>query len=169
MTPFEAPFVRVLVLYSNTLEDPGVIANAHIGKSQIHFLDAALKRIKKEKYQGALIIADHHPPYTVAPHGWFVSNTTLRRMEQRPSRLAITSPSISRRAKLLTSLLPISAARRSQPRRGRVSRRQVNRNTDLPCAREYLPVSLNGWAGGEPFLPRFPAGTPIHLRHITIA
>jgi hypothetical protein len=48
MTPFEAPFVRVLVLYSNTLEDPGVIANAHIGKSQIHFLDAALKRIKKE-------------------------------------------------------------------------------------------------------------------------
>jgi hypothetical protein len=72
MTPFEAPFVRVLVLYSNTLEDPGVIANAHIGKSQIHFLDAALKRIRKEKYQGALIIADHHPPYTVAPHGWSV-------------------------------------------------------------------------------------------------
>jgi len=69
---FEAPFVRVLVLYSNTLEDPGVIADSHIGKSQLQFLDAALKRVRAENYQGALIIADHHPPYTVAPHGWSV-------------------------------------------------------------------------------------------------
>jgi hypothetical protein len=69
---FEAPFVRVLVLYSNTLEDPGVISDPHIGKSQLHFLDAALKRVKEENYQGALLIADHHPPYTVAPHGWSV-------------------------------------------------------------------------------------------------
>jgi hypothetical protein len=69
---FEAPFVRVLVLYSNTLEDPGVIADSHIGKSQLQFLDAALKRVRSENYQGALIIADHHPPYTVAAHGWSV-------------------------------------------------------------------------------------------------
>jgi hypothetical protein len=69
---FEAPFVRVLVLYSNTLEDPGVIADSYIGKSQLQFLDAALKRMRSENYQGALIIADHHPPYTVATHGWSV-------------------------------------------------------------------------------------------------
>jgi hypothetical protein len=69
---FEAPFVRVLVLYRNTLEDPGVIADSHIGKSQLQFLDAALKRVRSENYQGALIIADHHPPYTVAAHGWSV-------------------------------------------------------------------------------------------------
>lgn len=69
---FEAPFVRVLVLYSNTLEDPGVIADSHVGKSQLQFLDAALKRVRSENYQGALIIADHHPPYTVAAHGWSV-------------------------------------------------------------------------------------------------
>jgi hypothetical protein len=69
---FEAPFVRVLVLYSNTLEDPGVIADSHIGKSQLQFLDAALKRVRAENFQGALLIADHHPPYTVAAHGWSV-------------------------------------------------------------------------------------------------
>jgi hypothetical protein len=69
---FEAPFVRVLVLYSNTLEDPGVIADSHIGKSQLQFLDAALKRVRAENYQGALLIADHHPPYTIAAHGWSV-------------------------------------------------------------------------------------------------
>src|SRR5882757_4132243 len=35
---FEAPFVRILVFYSNTLEDPGVIADDTIGHSQIDFL-----------------------------------------------------------------------------------------------------------------------------------
>jgi Calcineurin-like phosphoesterase len=69
---FEAPFVRVLVLYSNTLEDPGVISDPRIGRTQLDFLDAALKRIKSEHYAGALLIADHHPPYTVSPHGWSV-------------------------------------------------------------------------------------------------
>jgi len=67
---FEAPFVRILAIYSNTLEDPGVIANKTIGNSQLDYLKAALTRIKSEKYAGALIIADHHPPYTVgARHG----------------------------------------------------------------------------------------------------
>jgi hypothetical protein len=69
---FEAPFVRVLVLYSNTLEDPGVIAGPQIGQSQLDFLRAALQRVKAEKYTGALLIADHHPPYTVSQHGWSV-------------------------------------------------------------------------------------------------
>lgn len=32
---FEAPFVRILVLYSNMLEDPGVIADDTIGHSQL--------------------------------------------------------------------------------------------------------------------------------------
>jgi len=69
---FEAPFVRILALYSNTLEDPGVIADDTIGHSQIDFLRAALKRVKAEKYLGALIFADHHPPYTISQHGWSV-------------------------------------------------------------------------------------------------
>jgi len=70
---FDAPFVRIVALYSNTLEDPGVIANAAIGHSQLDYLKAALNRVKSEKYPGALIIADHHPPYTAGSrHGWSV-------------------------------------------------------------------------------------------------
>jgi hypothetical protein len=68
---FEAPFVRILVLYSNTLEDPGVIANASIGSSQLSYLRTALARVKREAYAGALIVAHHHPPYTMGGrHGW---------------------------------------------------------------------------------------------------
>ena len=66
---FEAPFVRVLAIYSNTLEDPGVISNPTIGRTQLDFLDAALKRVKAEKFTGALLIADHHPPYSAGGHG----------------------------------------------------------------------------------------------------
>jgi hypothetical protein len=71
---FDAPFVRILALYSNTLEDPGVIADGDvyqgIGTSQLDFLRAALTRCKTENYAGALLIASHHPAYTVSRHGW---------------------------------------------------------------------------------------------------
>jgi hypothetical protein len=73
---FEAPFCRILVLYSNTLEDPGVISGDRIGDSQIAFLRAALGRVKSERYPGALLIAHHHPAYTASHagsnHGWSV-------------------------------------------------------------------------------------------------
>jgi hypothetical protein len=61
----EAPFVRLLVFYSNTLEDPGVIANDVIGRAQLDFLEAALQRVKRDKFSGALIFAHHHPPYAI--------------------------------------------------------------------------------------------------------
>jgi hypothetical protein len=65
----EAPFVRILGLYSNVLEDPGVISGEHgentvLDDRQTNFLTAALKRIKKEKFAGAVIIAVHHPPFS---------------------------------------------------------------------------------------------------------
>jgi hypothetical protein len=69
---FEAPFVRILALYSNTLEDPGVIADDTIGQSQLDFLRSALTRVKSQGFKGALLIADHHPPYTAGQHGWSV-------------------------------------------------------------------------------------------------
>jgi hypothetical protein len=73
---FDAPFVRILAIYSNMLEDPGVIQNATIGDSQIQFLKAALTRVKTENYTGALLFAHHHPPYTAShgggQHGWSV-------------------------------------------------------------------------------------------------
>ncbi len=66
---FEAPFVRVLGLYSNVLEDPGVISDQNgtyssLDERQIAFLTAALKRVKSENFTGAVIIATHHPPFT---------------------------------------------------------------------------------------------------------
>jgi hypothetical protein len=65
----EAPFVRILGLYSNVLEDPGVISgengqNTVLDNRQIAFLTAALKRVKSEKFTGAVIVAVHHPPFT---------------------------------------------------------------------------------------------------------
>ncbi|MBV9538532.1 MAG: metallophosphoesterase [Acidisphaera sp.] len=71
---FEAPMLRIIALYSNTLEDPGVIADEHIGDSQLTFLRSALTRAKD--FTGALILAHHHPAYTAgAKHGWSVAMT----------------------------------------------------------------------------------------------
>ncbi len=68
----DAPFVRVIGLFSNSLEDPGVISseNGHwstIPDVQLAYLAAQLKRIKTEKYSGAVILAVHHPPFSYAP------------------------------------------------------------------------------------------------------
>ena len=64
----EAPFVRILGLYSNALEDPGIISSQggtykNLTDVQLTFLSAALTRIRKQKFAGAVIIAVHHPPY----------------------------------------------------------------------------------------------------------
>lgn len=64
----EAPFVRILGIYSNTLEDPGVISDQagaypSLTDAQLTYLQTALQRVKKEKFAGAVIIAVHHPPY----------------------------------------------------------------------------------------------------------
>jgi hypothetical protein len=65
---FDAPFVRILGLYSNVLEDPGVISSQggtnSLDNRQLTFLATALKRVKSESYAGAVIIAVHHPPFT---------------------------------------------------------------------------------------------------------
>ncbi len=65
----EAPLVRILGIYSNVLEDPGVISGEHgentiLDDRQTAFLTAALKRVKSEKFTGAVILAVHHPPFT---------------------------------------------------------------------------------------------------------
>ena len=66
---FDAPFVRILGVYSNVLEDPGVISSeggtrANVTDVQLTFLKTALARCKSENYAGAVILAVHHPPYT---------------------------------------------------------------------------------------------------------
>ncbi len=76
---FEAPMLRIIALYSNVLEDPGVIASPELGNAQLDFLKAALTRAKG--FAGALIIAHHHPIYTVgSKHGW--SQEMLAQIDQ---------------------------------------------------------------------------------------
>src|SRR5262249_31584250 len=65
----DAELVRILCLYSNALEDPGVISSEggqwpEVTDVQLKFLDAALRRLKSEEYAGAIVIAVHHPPMT---------------------------------------------------------------------------------------------------------
>src|SRR6202789_1986184 len=74
----DAPFVRIIGLFSNALEDPGVISSETTkGKAkwptvpdyQLDFLTAQLQQIKSSNYQGAVILAVHHPPFTYGPQG----------------------------------------------------------------------------------------------------
>ncbi len=68
----DAPFVRVLGLFSNALEDPGVISSengrwATVPDYQLDFLAAQLARAKSEGFPGALLLTVHHPPFNYAP------------------------------------------------------------------------------------------------------
>jgi hypothetical protein len=68
----DAPFVRIIGLFSNALEDPGVISNLDrkwpaVSAVQIDFLRAQLERIKREKFAGAVLLATHHPAYSYSP------------------------------------------------------------------------------------------------------
>jgi len=93
----DAPYVRIIGLFSNALEDPGVISSqtsSSTGKSkkavkrkkgdkatggnpswpavpdyQLAFLTAQLQSIKSTNYQGAVILAVHHPPFIYSPPG----------------------------------------------------------------------------------------------------
>jgi hypothetical protein len=64
---FDAPFVSIVGLYSNVLEDPGVISSegnrrSPVDDRQLAFLEAQMKRLRKAGV--AEIVAMHHPPYT---------------------------------------------------------------------------------------------------------
>jgi hypothetical protein len=71
----DAPFVRIIGLFSNALEDPGVISSQkdqakkwpNVPDFQLSYLEAQLEQIVKEKYKGAVLIAVHHPPFAYAP------------------------------------------------------------------------------------------------------
>lgn len=72
----DAPFIRFIGLFSNALEDPGVISSeqgrwAAVPDFQLDYLKAQLTRVKTENYQGAVVITTHHPcfSYTSAAGG----------------------------------------------------------------------------------------------------
>ena len=63
--------MRVLCLFSNGLEDPGVISSENgkwpsVPDHQLEFLEAQIQKIKDEAYKGAVLIAVHHPPFSYA-------------------------------------------------------------------------------------------------------
>ena len=65
---FDAPFIRIICLFSNALEDPGTISSEGgrwpaVPDHQLSFLRAQLQLIKTENYAGAVVIATHHPPF----------------------------------------------------------------------------------------------------------
>jgi Calcineurin-like phosphoesterase len=74
----DAPFVRIIGLFSNSLEDPGVISSGaqlkdenwkweKVPDFQIEYLRDQLQRIKDEDYKGAVLLAMHHPPFSYSP------------------------------------------------------------------------------------------------------
>jgi len=65
----DAPFVRVVGLYSNCLENPGFLeGDGGKDSSQLEWLKKILKWISGKKDNKALVIATHHPPYSSAGH-----------------------------------------------------------------------------------------------------
>ncbi|MBV9110000.1 MAG: metallophosphoesterase, partial [Gemmatimonadetes bacterium] len=66
----DAPFVRIIGLFSNALEDPGLISGEGgkwpgVPDDQIGFLEAQLDGVRKYPY--AVLLAVHHPPFSFAP------------------------------------------------------------------------------------------------------
>jgi len=68
----DAPFVRIIGLFSNALEDPGVISSENgtwktVPDYQLDFLAAQLARVKTDGFTGAVLLALHHPPFSYEP------------------------------------------------------------------------------------------------------
>jgi hypothetical protein len=64
----DAPFVRIVGLYSNLVENPGFLQGAGGDTSQLDWLLTTLKYIATIKDNKALIVATHHPPYSQSSH-----------------------------------------------------------------------------------------------------
>jgi DUF1016 N-terminal domain len=76
----EAPLVRILSIFSNMLENPGIISSTKnptkrnqptyqdIPDIQLDYLEAAFQRVQTQNFAGAVILAVHHPPYTFGKH-----------------------------------------------------------------------------------------------------
>ncbi len=81
-----APFLKIIGLYSNTSESTGVISDATTGTAQLQFLQtqlaaAAAQRAQKGAAPFALVIAVHHPPFTISK-SHFPSPDMLAQIDQ---------------------------------------------------------------------------------------
>lgn len=81
-----APFVKLIGLYSNTSETTGVINDATTGNAQLQFLQeqltaAAQQRAQRDAGPFALVITVHHPPFTIS-NSHFPSLEMLAQIDQ---------------------------------------------------------------------------------------
>ncbi|HEY2547145.1 MAG TPA: metallophosphoesterase [Candidatus Acidoferrum sp.] len=81
-----APFLKIIGLYSNTGESTGIISDATTGTAQLQFLQsqlaaAAAQRAQKGAAPFALVIAVHHPPFTIS-NTHFPSPAMLAQIDQ---------------------------------------------------------------------------------------
>jgi hypothetical protein len=88
----EAPFLRIVGLYSNRIENFGYLEgktkNGQLDSSQIDWLGTTLSNIAKDKNKKALIIATHHPPYSSSGHNG--SYETLGTIDKACSDAGVT-------------------------------------------------------------------------------
>jgi Calcineurin-like phosphoesterase len=82
----DAPFLKIIGLYSNAGETTGVISDPTTGPAQLTFLQsqlatAAAQRAQKGAAPFALIIAVHHPPFTISK-SHFPSPDMLAQIDQ---------------------------------------------------------------------------------------
>jgi len=78
--------LKIIGLYSNTGESTGIISDATTGTAQLQFLQseltaAAAQRAKKGAAPFALVIAVHHPPFTISS-SHFPSPDMLAQIDQ---------------------------------------------------------------------------------------
>ncbi len=68
----DAPFLRIIGLYSNKLENPGYLQgktdSGDEDDTQLDWLKTTLSKIAKNKTKKALLIATHHPPFSQSGH-----------------------------------------------------------------------------------------------------
>jgi hypothetical protein len=91
---FEAPFVRILALYSNVSELSGVISSQggavpELSDDQLKFLEAAFTRIKNERFQGAVIVAVHHDLFAAGQHSTTSSPGMLLDLDNVSNRTGV--------------------------------------------------------------------------------
>lgn len=90
----DVPYARIIGLFSNALENPGVISSETSGQTakwpkvpdyQLDFLEAQLQAIADSKYAGAVVLAVHHTPFSYSADGTAhagCSKDMLRQIDQ---------------------------------------------------------------------------------------
>lgn len=77
---FEAPFVKIIGLYSNNGEGPGIL-DPDGDQAQLKFLEAEFRRAKAQADSRAVLVAVHHPLFSIGKdHG--ASPTMLDKVDK---------------------------------------------------------------------------------------